>query len=148
MGEKQVVMKVAIIQLNSKSNKENNLLQVTQLVSQACEACDPDLIALPEMFSFMGGTLKSKKAAAEKINGQSSKNDAAILLKDLARRFKVLVHAGSMPEFDNGHYYNTTCVIDANGDLITTYRKINLFTFSGSGQVFYDEGALLSPVAR
>jgi deaminated glutathione amidase len=138
-------MKVTIIQLNSKNNKAENLWQVEQFITQACEQAQPDLIALPEMFSFMGGSLDQKKNAAEIIDDSSSKNDAILLLKDLANQFKVFIHGGSLCEFFEGHYFNTTCIIDNNGDLIATYRKINLFNFSGSGQVLYNERALLTP---
>ncbi|MBA2653471.1 MAG: carbon-nitrogen hydrolase family protein [Gammaproteobacteria bacterium] len=134
-------MKVAIIQLNSQNDKESNLSQAEKWIEQACETNKPDLIALPEMFHFMGGTIEQKKAAAEDISGKS---EAVALLMRLALKYKVFIHSGSICEYFSGKYYNTTCVINSQGKLIGHYRKINLFKFTTQNDQ-YDEASFLTP---
>lgn len=133
-------MKVAIVQLNSSDNKADNLLQMEQWVIKACESEQLDLIALPEMFTLLGGDLAKKHAAAEK----TEKGEAISLLKSLAKRYQIYLHGGSLAEFDSDHYYNTTFVFKPNGQLIARYRKIHLFKLF-QGQIQYHEARFLSP---
>jgi nitrilase len=135
-------MKVAVIQLNSGADKTANLEQVEQLVSQACMENQLDLVALPEMFTFMGGSVEQKKQAAETL---PENGEAVRLLKHLAQRFQVVVHGGSLCELEKGHYYNSTCIIDKNGAFLTHYRKINLFNFTSVNNAQYYESQLFSP---
>lgn len=135
-------MKVVAIQINAGSNKTENLHKITNLITEACKSVNPNLIALPEMFTFMGGSLKQKMLAAENIE---MGGEALTVLKELAKKFKVLIHAGSLCEKKEDYYYNTTCVINDQGDLITNYRKIKLFKFSSSNNQQYDESIFLTP---
>lgn len=141
MGEEKFAMKVAIIQLNSSNNKKNNLEEVRRLVTECCEKHQPTFVALPEMFSFLGGNIEDKKNAAEDI----TKSESIETLKKLARNFKVYIHGGSIIEYDAGNYFNTTCVINPTGEIIAKYRKINLFNFSSLKKESYNEAALFSP---
>lgn len=133
-------MKVAIIQLNSTNDKNHNLLQVKQVVSEACAAYRPALIALPEMFTLMGGNQQQKHAAAEIIQDDGP---AISLLKKLAQKYQVFIHGGSMGELFEGKLFNTTCVINPSGEIISIYRKINLFNFT-TLNTQYNESKLYS----
>jgi len=62
-------MKVALIQMNSVSDKAANLAQARELIERAVGEENPDWISLPEVFDFMGGSKKDKMAAAEGIPG-------------------------------------------------------------------------------
>ncbi|RMF97844.1 MAG: carbon-nitrogen family hydrolase [Candidatus Schekmanbacteria bacterium] len=48
-------------------------------------------------------------------------------IKEIAAR-KNLIIAGSMPEKDKGHFYNTSFLIGEKGNIIGKYRKIHLFS--------------------
>ena len=48
-------MKVALIQMNSGSDKPANLAAARALMEQAIAEEKPDWICLPEVFDFMGG---------------------------------------------------------------------------------------------
>src|SRR5215216_4705331 len=98
-------MKVVIIQLNSNDNKDQNLRMLENLISEACEHHQPNLIALPEMFNFMGNASTMKETAENIENGPS-----VLLLKKLARAHRVFVHGGSICEKENDKYFNTTPV--------------------------------------
>jgi nitrilase len=133
-------MKIAIVQLNSTDDKSRNLAIAAEQITQICEQQEIDLITLPEMFNFMGGSISEKKTAAENIeNGET-----VILLKQLARKYGIFIHGGSIGEQESNKYYNTTPIINPNGQLIAKYRKINLFNFKGTS-ANYNEASTLSP---
>ncbi len=136
-------MKVVAVQVNSGSNKQENLEKIEHLITKVCDEVHPDLITLPEMFSGMGLSLEEKKQSAENIE-HPSPNSALAKLKMLAKQFKVTIHGGSFCEEKDGRYFNTTCVLNDQGNLIAVYRKINLFKFQTLANVQYDESAFLS----
>jgi deaminated glutathione amidase len=141
LGKTISLITIAILQLNSKNDKESNLAQLEHWATEAYQSCKPDVIALPEMFAFLGGTTQQKKQMAENVhtNGQ-----AITLLKSLAQKYKCFIHGGSICEFEKGNYYNTSLFFGPKGDLLATYRKINLFKFSSISSQ-YNESILLSP---
>lgn len=134
-------MKVALLQTNSQDDKSENLRQVERLFREAVAAERPDMVVLPEVFSYIGGRRETREAAAEVFpNGP-----AYGLLASLAADHKVFVHGGSMFERDNERLYNTTVAFDRSGAEIARYRKIHLFDIEIAGQVSYQESALIAP---
>ena len=65
-------MKIAIIQLNADSNKQNNIQNACNLVNKASNK-NVDLILLPEVFNYRGPLIKRDlyQKIAEEIPGQS-----------------------------------------------------------------------------
>lgn len=57
------------------------------------------------------------------------------MLSDLAKKYRMVI-AGSLPEKSEGHLYNTMMVIDSDGTVAGSYRKIHLFSFIGEDNVF------------
>src|ERR1700733_15303488 len=106
-------MKVALIQMNSGSDKAANLAAARALIETAVASERPDWICLPEVFDFMGGSRAEKMAAAETIPG----GPAYLMLSELARAHKVFIHAGSILEKIEGEprVGNTTVVFDRRG---------------------------------
>src|SRR3546814_1269854 len=83
----------------------------------------PDLLVLPEHFDWAGGTTADKVAAADRVpDGQ-----AYAMAREVARRNRVWVHAGSLLERIEGEerIYNTTVVFDRTGREAARYRKIH-----------------------
>ncbi|MSO54604.1 MAG: carbon-nitrogen hydrolase family protein [Rhodospirillales bacterium] len=116
-------MKVSLIQMNSQDNKAANLAQAESLITRAVEADRPDLIALPEMFTYLGTGDPGRRANAETLPaGESYK-----MLKGLAQRHRVHIHGGSIVETAGDKLFNTTVVFDPTGNEIARYRKIHLF---------------------
>lgn len=134
-------MKVAAIQLNSVANKSKNLAKIKHYINLIGSKEKPDLIALPEMFTFMGGSLQEKKANAE-ITSEPF-GETLTLLQQLAKKYKVFIHAGSFCEIKEGKFYNTSCIINHEGKLIATYRKMKLFRYASQNDVQYDESTWL-----
>lgn len=116
-------MRVALVQMNSGDDKARNLAQAEALIGRAIEQERPDLVALPEVFTFMGTDAEARLAAAETLPD----GEAWRLLAGLARRHGVVIHGGSLVERDGERLFNTTCVFDREGREIARYRKIHLF---------------------
>lgn len=135
-------MKVAAIQTNSGRDINDNLDKIATLITKSYNEVKPDLIALPEMFNLVGANVEEKKQSAENLKLQTGRT--ITLLKKLAKQFKIFIHGGSLCEEQDNRYYNTTCIIDDHGDIIATYRKINLFQFSSDQYIEYDESIYLT----
>ncbi len=131
-------MKVTVIQTNSISDKRKNLSQATSLMEAAVAADRPDLLVLPEVWSWRGGTTADKVREADTIPG----GPAWETLATLAKRHKVWVHGGSMIEAIPGsetQVFNTTCVFDREGREVARYRKIHMFDITAPDGMRYAE---------
>jgi nitrilase len=116
-------MRVTVIQMNSGPDKARNLSQARELVDAAVAADRPDMVVLPEVWAFQGGSPEARATAAEAIPG----GEAGALLGDLARNHRILVHGGSFMERDGDRLWNTTLAFDRDGAVIAKYRKVHLF---------------------
>lgn len=136
-------MKLALIQMNSNDDKAANLAQAEKLILRAIQDERPDWISLPEVFSFMGGAREQKAAAAEAFPD----GEAYSLMRDLARRHGVFIHAGSMLERIAGEdrLGNTTVAFNRSGDEVARYRKIHMFDVTTPDGQDYRESASMKP---
>lgn len=130
-------MKVCLLQMNSQSDKAANLAQAERLLRSALEAGRPDLVVLPEMFTWLGGAAGEARNFAETIPG----GPAYTLLQNIAREYAVYIHGGSINERAGDNYYNTTLVFDREGRQIARYRKIHLFDVVTPDGKVYQESA-------
>lgn len=116
-------MKTCLIQMNTQDNFAENLAQAEKLLRAGIEDTRPDLVVLPELFTFLGGTAETLQAAAEKLPG----GPAYGMLRNIALEYGVHLHAGSLAECDGDKLYNTTLVFGPDGSEVARYRKIHLF---------------------
>ena len=142
-------MKVSLVQMNSVDDKAANLVEAERLIGQAVAEERPDWIQLPEVFDFLGGTRATKLAAAEALpSGPGDEAGPAYgLMRDLARRHGVFIHAGSMLERMPGEerIANTTVAFDREGREVARYRKIHLFDITTPDGTEYRESATFKP---
>jgi nitrilase len=136
-------MKVALVQMNSGTDKAANLAAAQSLIEKAVATERPDWICLPEVFDFLGGSRAEKSAAAETIPGGPSYR----LLSELARKHRVFIHAGSILEKIEGESRlgNTTLVFDRAGEEVARYRKIHMFDVTTPDGQEYNESAAIKP---
>jgi nitrilase len=134
-------MKVVLLQLSSRDDKSANLAAAESLIRAAARAERPDLIVLPEIWTYQGGTPEGARAAAE----EAGTGEASRMLSALARELGCVIHGGSYNELDQGRMYNTSFVFGSDGRQIARYRKIHLFDMIGADQSVYKESALYSP---
>lgn len=122
-------IKVSIIQINSGSDKNENLKKISQLLEKTLSK-KPDLICLPEVFNLRSSRDQSIEESETIIDGKSTK-----LLKDFALSNKVWISNGSLFEkVDAGLPFNTSILINDNGEVVETYRKNHLFKASFKNQ--------------
>jgi len=136
-------LKIAAIQMNSTDDKAANLEQARRLIEACIDKERPDWISLPEVFSFMGGTRQDKIAAAESFPD----GPAYALMRDLAIRHSVHIHAGSMLEKIAGEERlgNTTIAFNRQGAEVARYRKIHMFDVTTPDGMEYRESNAMKP---
>ncbi len=136
-------MKITVIQTNTISDKSKNIAQAKSLIEAAVAADRPDVIVLPEVWNWRGGTTAQKVDAADQIPG----GPAYETIQALARQHKVWIHGGSMIERIPGasQVYNTTCVFDREGREVARYRKIHMFDIIAPDGTPYRESDDIRP---
>lgn len=88
-------------------------------VSRGCR-----ILFLPEVFSFLGRSQQESLAIAEPLDGPLMSR-----YRDLAARNKLWLSLGGFQETgpDPQHMHNTHVVVDDQGAIRATYRKVHLF---------------------
>ncbi|MDR0911507.1 MAG: carbon-nitrogen hydrolase family protein [Methanobrevibacter sp.] len=137
-NHKQQYLKIAMCQMNVVDNKDENLKKAEEMILYSLKD-DPDLIVLPEMFNCPYDNLKFIEYA-ENRNNSCTLN----FISKIAKKHKIYIVAGSIPEFDNGKIYNSSFVFDFNGKIIACHRKIHLFDIDVKNGVYFKESDTLS----
>jgi len=131
-------MKTAIIQLKVKPDKFANIARAEELMTKAVKN-DAKLIVLPEMFNCPYGTQYFKEYSEPIPTGPTCQR-----LSSFAKKNRVTVVGGSIPEVSNGKLYNTSAVFNPSGNLIAKHRKVHLFDVSLK-KVKMKESSVLTP---
>jgi deaminated glutathione amidase len=132
-------MRAAAVQLNSQADKDRNLEVAERLVRQAA-ADGADLIALPEKWNVLG-TAEVLIEGGEPLDGPT-----ITACRGWARELGITLVAGSIVERVEGQdrLSNTSVLIDADGEIEATYRKIHMFDVDVGG-VEYRESDTQEP---
>ena len=122
-------MRVAVCQMNAgRDDLDANVEAATRLLEGAARG-GADLAALPELWPFYGGASRMREIA-QPVPGSLTE-----VLADAARSHGMWVLGGSVQERDDaGRVYNTSVLVDREGELLATYRKIHLFDVELDGQ--------------
>ncbi len=137
-------MRISIAQMNAGHDKAANIEQARALLSDAIAQDRPDIVALPEMWTCLGGNRDAKFVQAEELPapGSDGTGGAAYeFLRGLARTHGVHVHGGSIGEKTSDKLFNTTVVFNPDGHEIARYRKIHLFDITTPDGTGYRESA-------
>jgi predicted amidohydrolase len=112
---------VAAIQLNSQDKKEENLENMVAFIEEAINR-GASLIAMPEMVNYLGPDIQEN--AEEIPYGVTFKTIA-----EQAKKHRVWIHCGSIAEKNSqdSRPYNTTMIINPQGELVVKYRKLHTF---------------------
>jgi predicted amidohydrolase len=124
-------MRAAAVQLNSTADKSRNLERAERLVRDAA-ADGASLVALPEKWNLLGDS-RALLGGAEPLDGLSL--SAA---RDWARELGIHVLAGSVAERveDSERLFNTSALIDPDGEVAAVYRKIHMFDVEVGGVAY------------
>ena len=126
--------RVALIQLNSGTDRTANLAAIEHWVLQAA-AAGAKLIITPE-YSDVRGDTAQLQAAATPLGGVVTQHLAA-----LAQRTGCWIHLGSFHERMAGdtRLGNTSVLLTPQGEIAATYRKLHLYDATVNGMP-YREG--------
>jgi predicted amidohydrolase len=116
-------LKVALVQLNARTSLAENMAATGQAIERAA-SYGVDIVALPEFWTYLG-PYDGFERIAQTLDGP-----AITMLREQARRHHMIVHGGSIVEqhpTERARFYNTSVLIDRNGELVARYRKIHLF---------------------
>ena len=135
-------MKVGLIQLNANGEKLKNIDNACRLVRKAA-SLGAKVIILPEVFNYRGSLVEEElyNKIAEVIPGES-----IIPLMKIAKQNNINIIAGSIYEKSEvkNKCYNTCVVIDRKGEVISKYRKINLFKANIDGYEVNESKSFIS----
>ena len=121
-------MRAAAVQLESTSDRENNLETAERLVRAAADD-RAQLVVLPERLDIRG-TAHDYLEGAEPLDGRPVR-----WARDLARELGIDLVAGSVAERREGHerVANTSVHAGPDGELKAVYRKIHMFDVEVGG---------------
>lgn len=112
-------MRVSLIQMNSKDNKQENIEKAIKFMDEAVNQ-NADIICLSEKFLYWG-------------IGRSAESINSIVIekfKEYAKKKNVNIILGSIAlKYENTENITNTCfVINRNGEIIHKYDKIYMYT--------------------
>lgn len=110
---------VAVVQMDTQNDKQANWRQMTAFVDEAA-ARGAQLVAFPEVVNI----LSEDPAYAEPIPGPTTE-----LLMQKAQQHHIWIHGGSISAInpDGPRTYNTTVLINPDGEIVAQYSKLHNF---------------------
>ncbi len=124
---------IAAVQLDSGTDKEQNLNCIKHLICEAAEK-GAKLVSLPELADYIG-----PETVTEPIPG----GETFCLLSQLAKKYGIWIHGGTIHETNTaepGRPYNTTMVINPQGELAAKYRKLHASDMKFAGAIKESDG--------
>jgi len=130
-------LRVAAIQLNSGTEKADNIEKAERLVARAAST-GADLVLLPEKWNAIGSADTLRRAAEPLEDGETVE-----AMRGWARTHGITIVGGSITEQREGRekLSNTSVVIDPSGEVVSAYRKIHMFDVEVGGQVYRESEA-------
>lgn len=110
---------VAVVQMDTQNDKQANWQQMAAFVDEAA-AKGAQMVAFPEVVNI----LSEDPVYAEPIPGPTTE-----LLMRKAKEHHIWIHGGSISEVnpDGPRTYNTTVLINPDGDIAARYSKLHNF---------------------
>ncbi len=113
----------------SLGNIQKNRLQAAAMIERAVQD-GSDVIALPELWNT--GFFPKKVQALADLQGEPS----CSFLAELAVKYRINIVGGSIASKEDDKTYNISYVFNRQGEIISQYKKIHLFSFSGENNYF------------
>ncbi len=125
-------MRIASIQLKViEESKDQSLEHASRMIRQCRDA---DLILLPELWNIGFMSFDRYRNEAETQEGPT-----LTLLRTLAKELTCHLHTGSFVEKRGDRLYNSSFLLNPEGEILGSYQKIHLFTYQS------EEAQILTP---
>jgi predicted amidohydrolase len=131
-------LKIAVLQVNSGNNGEENLSRIVDLCTEAM-TLKPDVIALPEYSNYMG---KLSLAASNAVQPYGS---FVKILEEFATTGKVEIICGILEAAMNGKAASTVYHFQPDKSAEKIYTKIHLFDIDLENNISVSESDYLVP---
>jgi N-carbamoylputrescine amidase len=125
---------VAALQLPLAGSEAENIEAVSDLVAQAAEQ-GAQIILPPELFSGPY-FCKTENEAHFALARPTAQHPSVLAMAKLAKKLGIAIPT-SFFERDGSHYYNTVAMIDAEGQILGTYRKSHIPDGPGYEEKYY-----------
>lgn len=130
----QKLLSVACIQQSMSSDIEANIEQAKTLVHQAAE-CGAQLVVIPELFAHRYFCQTHDADFFELA--ESIPNPMTELFSKIAKILAIVIVLPVFEKSLTGLYYNSAVVIDADGSIAGSYRKIHIPDDPGFHEKYY-----------
>ncbi len=124
-------MRIALVQMHSSTNLEENLKKMYFFAESAKEK-KADLVVFPENCTVLGKN-RTVRAAAEKLDLAD--------LTSICHNLSITAVFGGIPIIEKGNVLNRSIFVDKRGLILAKYDKIHLF-FLNTGKKVIDERTL------
>lgn len=128
-----VKMRVSSIQLEIKQRPKVKTLEY--LLNLIEEVRGSDLILLPEIWSIGYFSFSRYKSESETQDGLTVE-----ALRQKAAELKSHIFTGSFIEREGEHLFNTTLLLNPEGNIIAKYRKMHLFGYHSQEKRLLQQG--------
>ena len=132
-------MRIASIQLKVTEESKDQSLEHASRMIRECQGAD--LILLPELWNIGFMSFDRYREEAETQDGPT-----LTLLRSLARELRCYLHTGSLVEKGGGRFYNSSFLLNPNGEILGSYRKIHLFTHQSEEAEILTSGTSITVV--
>ena len=127
---------IAVAQMKSGDDVEANFQTIYRLCEHAKQR-GAQLVCFPENFAFLSKDQAAKASMAEPLDGPLFAR-----YRGIARKFGLEISFGGFQELaSQRRVFNTHVVVDASGEIASTYRKIHLFVVDLPDGTQFDESA-------
>jgi omega-amidase len=130
--------KFAGCQLMVGEDKKANIENARKAIEEAASK-GANVIALPECFDCPYSNACFPTYAESAPGG-----DASHMLSEAAKKHKVYIIGGSIPERDGEKVYNTCLIYGPDGNLLGKHRKVHLFDIDVPGKITFKESDTLT----
>lgn len=122
-GKEEKIVCIGLIQTTASHDVGLNMEKTTQKIAEAAKA-GAQIVCLQELYRtryFPQIEKQDVRGLAETVPGETTRALAA-----LAKKHGIVIIAPLFERAQNGKYYNSAAVIDADGEVLGVYRKVHV----------------------
>lgn len=121
--EKRKIVSIGLIQTTVSDDIADNMKKTIEKIKEASRK-GAQIVCLQELYRTKYFPQKKKQDVsklAETIPGESTR-----VFSELAKKKKIVIIAPLFEKNSNGKYYNSAAIIDADGKILGSYRKVHI----------------------